>query len=95
MHCSWGMGETRRDEVDLPDRSVREEILESRIAFLGTLGGVVTRAVEESEIKRVMRTIKGPKAGRTRRHIMAAIQKSVILCGKGRRPHPCTRRTKK
>jgi hypothetical protein len=41
--------------VDLPDRRVREEICERRTAFFGTLDGVVTRAVDVREGRKLKR----------------------------------------
>lgn len=78
MHCSCGTGETRREEVDLPDRRVSEETFERRTAFLGTLEGFVTRAAEAREMREVTVAMKNSgDARRTQKRIMAAIQ-SVI-----------------
>lgn len=56
VHCNCGTGETRRDEVDLPDRRVKLEIFERRTASFGTLEGFVTRAAEFRETSKAMIT---------------------------------------
>lgn len=55
VHCNCGIGETRRDDVDLPDRRVNVDISVMRIAFLGILEGFVTRVAKVEETMRFRR----------------------------------------
>lgn len=84
IHCSCGIGVTRREEVDCPDRRVRLETLERRTAFRGTLVADVMRAAEVREIIRGrmrMRKGRGEKAPGTWLRIMAVIARRSYFEG--------------